>query len=435
MEQTRKHFSQDFLIGKVRDSIVSTIKSPVNISKGVTDTDCLMSALALFSFKFPTMLMFDEHCKMDETLRKNIKTLFGVNKVLSDTGIRERVDLIDPMVLRKPFTKIFALLQRAHVLDQFRFLDNHYIISIDGTGYFSSPAIHCDQCCVKEHKDGSKTYYHQMLSAALVHPEQKVVYPFAPEPILKQDGIEKNDCERNAAKRWLKDFRREHPHLPVIIVADGLSSNAPFIKLLQEHNMHYILVCQEADHKYLVNWLNDADQIDAPLIEAQDGKISRKYQYMHDVPLNSGHLVQVNVLRYWETKAGKTSKWMWVTDLKITKDNIKQIMQGGRSRWRIENETFNTLKNQGYNFEHNYGHGYKNLSTVMAFLMLLAFFIDQVLQRVNKRFCEALARMGSKRTLWERMRVWVQTLNIPSFEALYEAIPRPPPAMSLNNVA
>ena len=82
MEQTRKHFSQDFLIGKVRDSIVSTIKSPVNISKGVTDTDCLMSALALFSFKFPTMLMFDEHCKMDEALRKNIKTLFYIETLL-----------------------------------------------------------------------------------------------------------------------------------------------------------------------------------------------------------------------------------------------------------------------------------------------------------------------------------------------------------------
>jgi hypothetical protein len=199
--------------------------------------------------------------------------------------------------------------------------------------------------------------------------------------------------------------------------------------------MHYILVCQEADHTYLVDWLKCADAVDSPLFETMDGKINRKYQYMHDVPLNSTHAVNVNVLRYWETKGGKTSKWMWITDLKITKDNVKQIMQGGRSRWRIENETFNTLKNQGYNFEHNYGHGYKNLSTAFAFLMLLSFFIDQVLQSVNKRFCEAYKRMTSKRVLWENMRSFLRIFNITSFEALYEAIARPPPPMSLSNIA
>jgi hypothetical protein len=284
---------------------------------------------------------------------------------------------------------------------------------------------------VKEHKNGSKTYYHQMLQAALVHPEQKVVYPFAPEAILKQDGVEKNDCERNAAKRWLEDFRREHPHLPVIIVADGLSSNTPFIKLIQEHKMNYILVCKEADHKYLVDWLANADDKDAPSFTSKDGKISRKYRYMNDVPLNSSHEVYVNVLTYFETIGDKTTKWMWVTDIKINKDNAKQIMKGGRARWRIENETFNTLKNQGYNFEHNYGHGKKNLSTVFAFLMLLSFFIDQVLQAVNKNFCAALVSMCNKKALWEMMRALLKVYNILSFESLYEAIFRPPPAVTL----
>ena len=73
------------------------------------------------------------------------------------------------------------------------------------------------------------TYHHQILAAALVHPEQKVVYLLAPEPILNTDGAEKNDCERNALKRWVKDFRREHTHLKTMIIADGLSSNEPFI--------------------------------------------------------------------------------------------------------------------------------------------------------------------------------------------------------------
>ena len=435
MQKTRKYFSQDLLISKIKKAITDSIK-PVSIRKNgsISDTDCLMSALAMFSFKFPTMLQFDEQYKADEALKQNIANLFGVQQVLSDTSIRERVDLIDPSSLRSSFTRIFALLQRGHLLDHFRFMDQYYLISLDGTGYFSSASINCDQCCIKEHKNGSKTYYHQMLSAALVHPEQKVVYPFAPEPILKQDGIEKNDCERNAAKRWLQEFRREHPHLSVVIVADGLSSNSPFIELLKQYNMHFILVCQEADHRYLMDWVNNADEVDAPSLEIKDGKIGRKYQYMHDVPLNSSSKTTVNVLRYWETKNNQTSKWIWVTDLKINNANVKQIMQGGRARWRIENETFNTLKNQGYNFEHNYGHGYKNLSTVLAFLMLLSFFIDQVLQAVNKRFYAALQHVRAKRILWESMRSVLRTYIIPSFESLYEVIVHPPPPIVLSNI-
>ncbi len=50
-----------------------------------------------------------------------------------------------------------------------------------------------------------------------------------------------------------------------------------------------------------------------------------------------------------------------------------QVMRGGRGRWKIENETFNTLKNQGYQLEHNYGHGQKHLATVFGLLMMLPF--------------------------------------------------------------
>ena len=79
-------------------------------------------------------------------------------------------------------------------------------------------------------------------------------------------------------------------------------------------------------------------------------------------------------------------------------------MRGGRARWKIENETFNTLKNQGYNFEHNYGHGEQNLSVVFAMLMMLAFLVDQTQQLCCALFQAVWAKLGSKRLLWERMR-------------------------------
>ena len=113
------------------------------------------------------------------------------------------------------------------MLKRFVYLDGHYLLSLDGTTYFSSSKIHCSSCLEKHHRNGSVTYSHQLLGATLVHPDLKEVVPLAPEPIIQQDGQAKNDCERNATRRWLKRFRQEHPHLPVIVVEDALSQRPP----------------------------------------------------------------------------------------------------------------------------------------------------------------------------------------------------------------
>lgn len=433
---TRKNFDHAALLATVAEEFqksTETLDLPV-ISKDISHADCLMSALAMFSLKFPSLLKFDKTCNDDKALRHNIHQLYHVAHVPCDTTMRERLDVIHYDVTRTAFTRIFARLQRGNILDDFRFMEKYYLVSLDGTGYFSSAKVHCEQCCVKESKKGEKTYYHQMLSAALVHPDQKVVFPFAPEPIMNSDGSEKNDCERNAAKRWLDDFRREHPHLPVVIIADGLFANSPFLKLLAEYDMRYIIVCKEDDHTYLTDWVKTASSEDAPSMMQEEDGITRHYQWMDKVPLNGSTTLEVSVLRLKETKRKHkkktdetiTTSWMWVTDLPLTKESISTIMKGGRARWKIENETFNTLKNQGYNFEHNYGHGNQYLSTLLAHLMLLAFFIDQCLQILDKSFIAAWKRMGSRIALWERVRSLFIVFRLTSFEQLYQAILHPP---------
>ena len=122
----------------------------------------------------------------------------------SDTALRERLDEVDPRALRRAFTRLFHVLQRGGGLEGFTTLDGHYLLSVDGTGYFSSSRVHCASCCEKHHRDGRTTYYHQMLGAVVVHPKQREVFVLAPEPIVKGDGATKNDCERTAAKRLLR---------------------------------------------------------------------------------------------------------------------------------------------------------------------------------------------------------------------------------------
>ena len=434
MQQTRPQFKHEELLHTIRKSMSIGLKRHHNKpEKGLsyTNIDCLMSGLAVFTFKFPSLLKFDEARAEDSILQQNLTRLFQVEATPCDTHMRSRLDPLPPEVCRPAFQKIFTLLQRGKVLDDFRFFGDHYLVSLDGTGVFSSHDIHCDQCCIKEHRDGSKTYYHQIVAGALVHPDQKVVFPFAPEPIVKEDGDKKNDCERNASKRWIKDFKREHPHLKAVILADGLASNAPFIQMLQENNLRYILVCQEGDHKFLTDWVQNADKEDSPIINGTIPNGEGTYQYMKDVPLNGKEdAPKVTVVRYAEKilkgKKESTRKWMWVTDLNVTPKNIKEFVKGARARWKIENETFNTLKNQGYEFEHNFGHGTQYLTQVFSNLMMLAFLVDQCLQRLNKRFQEALAKCKGKKYLWQRMLHMVNILIIPNFESLYEAIARPP---------
>jgi len=431
MKQTRKYFTQDELISRVRQSLIDSLKGQkiTEVSRSnFSNIDCLMSGLSLFSFKFPSLLKFDQARVGLNTLMKNLKTLFSLDNVPCDTYMRERLDEITPSVCRRSFCNLFTLLQRNKILDHYRFFGDHYLISVDGTGIFSSKNVHCQHCCTKKHRDGTITYHHQILAAALVHPDQKVVFPFAPEPIMKTDGAKKNDCERNALKRWVVDFRREHPHLKGIVLLDGLSANEPCISLLTGQSLSFIIVCKGKDHEYLMDWFKLGDKQDKPSFTETVKGVKHTYKYMKNVPLNdSKKSCRVTVVNFSETKGGKTTNWTWVTDLPVDLKNIREFVKGARARWKIENETFNTLKNQGYEFEHNFGHGEKYLHTVFAHLMLLAFFIDQCLQKVNKRFQEALKVMGSKKGLWQHMLSCLYLCEIPNFESFYHFIAQPPP--------
>src|SRR3954454_9758605 len=114
----------------------------------------------------------------------------------------------------------------------------------------------------------------------------------------------------------------------------------------------------------------------------------------------------------------------WITDLALNADTVWDIMRGGRARWKIENETFNTLKNQGYHLEHNYGHGEQNLSVVLALMMMLAFLVDQVQQLCCPLFQAAWSKMKTKCHLWEEIRHHFRTLLFDSMAELLTALIR-----------
>jgi len=344
----------------------------------------------------------------------------NLSKVPSDTYFRERLDEVEPRYLQTSMNRLIAQLQRGKILEAYRFFDDHYLVSIDGTGYFSSHEIHCESCCVKHHRDGSVTYYHQMLAAVLVHPLEKNVFPLALEAIQKKDGKTKNDCEHEALKRLLQTLKRSHPHLKLMVTLDALYADSSIIRLLQTLNIRFMITARKDDLKYLFEFYEASKK---SLFEQHLNNVHHSYRYVNKLPLNDSHQeCEVNMLEYEEAGMKKKQYFCWVTDMPLKESTVMSVMRGGRARWKIENETFNTLKNQGYQFEHNFGHGYHHLSGVLAYLMFLAFLIDQIQGFCCPYFRSALKKMKRKLYLWNKMRGMFLHYLIDSWEQFYEAI-------------
>jgi hypothetical protein len=424
-KKARKNLSADALFQILRSDF-DRIADRRSGNPTISLADALMSAFAMFSLKDPSLLAFDQrrHDPND-----NFRTIYHIEHVPCDSRMREILDPIHPEDLRPSFATVFRALQRAKALEEFVFLDGCYLLSLDGTGYFSSRTIHCASCLVKHHRNGTVSYSHQLLGATLVHPDFKDVIPLAPEPIIVQDGSTKNDCERNATRRWLGHFRRDHPHLKVIVVEDALSSNAPHLRDLRDANAHFILGVKPGDHAWLFQHLreNDAANRTQALTQTDAGtRVLHHFRWHPNQPLNESNPDElVHVLEYWEVDPdGGVQYFSWITDLALTPDTVYAVMRGGRARWKIENETFNTLKNQGYNLEHNYGHGEQNLSVVLAVMMMLAFLVDQVQQRCCPVFQAAWDKMHTKRHLWEEIRHLFRAFRFASYGTLLEALIR-----------
>lgn len=388
-------------------------------------SDFLMSGFAIFSLRFGSLLQFDEEMRK-EGHRSRLIPIYKIEDVPSDTHFRTVLDEVSSSEIRPAFKKLFSELQKSKHLEGFKFFESQYLLAVDGTEHYTSEKVECDACMKKKtntntEKEGVR-YYHQMLAGSLVHPDLDVVIPLCPEPILKQDGSEKNDSERNALRRFLDQFRNDHPKLPVILTADALHATGPLIRDLKYYDMDYILAVKPGSHQKLFEAIpkwEDRGEMRYFVSEEEIGqKVKKKrmhqFRYMNRTLLNHADVeMSVNFFEYWETTQWadqwgelqeEKKHFSFVTSFTITENNIMQLMRGGRARWKIENETFNTLKNQGYEFEHNFGHGNKNLATNLAYLMFLAFLFDQLQHLGCSQYQKILKRLKRKLYLSNRLR-------------------------------
>ena len=421
----KKHLSFSSLRQRLSEAFTLIVDERQPNKVSITLHDALMSGFACMYFQDPSLLQFQKRLQ-DAQHRNNLATVFGVKEVPKETQMRELIDGVNSDHFRGIFKDIYSRLQRGKHLEQYQVFKDLYYFPIDGSEFFSSKEVHCEQCLIKEHKEKGKTYSHQVLQGGIMHPDCSEVIPFMPEPIINSDGTSKQDCEMNAAKRMIKKVRQEFPQLGLIMGGDALFSKKPIIKEVLELRMHYLFAAKPTDHKYLMEWLAAYPALYEMRATDEKGR-EHHYEWMNEVPLTAEkNSVMVNFLRCTITrtnKAGATEilyRNSWVTDLCVSTENIRTLVETGRCRWKNENECFNVMKNHGYCMEHNYGHGTKNLAFNFYLLTLLAFFFHQIFELTDRQYQACRLKFGSKKNLWETLRSYIRIIIFDTWEALLE---------------
>lgn len=392
--------------------------------------DAVMSGFACMYFQDPSLKAFQERLQDDKQMN-NLRTIFNVAVIPGDTQLRTLVDELDSETFRPIFSDVFTRLQRGKLLEQYQLIPGYYYAAMDGSQYFSSNNIHCENCLVTRHGNGTTTYSHKVLMSAIMHPSLRQVIPLMPEEIRNFDGSNKQDCETNAAKRLLPKIKKDHPKLKLIIGGDDIYSRQPIICTVLENGWHYLFVAKPKSHPLMMRYLEDQTMGTKRIVDDK-GNI-HLYEWLNRVPLNGNvETVDVNYFSYKKISvdaAGNEKikfRNSWVTDIEVTEDNVEKLVQGGRCRWKIENECFNTLKNQGYHIEHNYGHGEKNLCFNFLLLTLISFYFHQALELSDKLFQACRTKFGSKWHMWETLRAYIKILVFDSWEQLLDFALDPP---------
>jgi hypothetical protein len=393
-------------------------------------SDAVSSAFSIFFTQSPSFL---EHQRLMSKMKKknNASSLFKISKIPCDNQIRKLLDPVPAATVYPVYRTIYQWLKEQKVLDKFLYLEREILIALDGTEYFSSKKINCPHCNSRNHRNGTTTYFHGCVIPAIVSPNMKQVISLEPEFIKKQDGDKKQDCENAAVKRWLnRNLQKEGDH-PVTLLGDDLYSRQPICELALLKNYNFIFVCRETSHKTLYEWLEFLDKNDEVKILAKPEWNGREnliyhYRYVNGVPLKDGDdSLQVNwcELMVINQKTQKvTYHNSWITNHQINDNNLENIVKAGRSRWKIENEGNNILKNHGYNLEHNFGHGQDNLCELLLSLNLLAFLFHSVLELVNSTYQKVRELLVTRRSFFNDICTLLKYFWFEDWQNLFDFI-------------
>ena len=378
-----------------------------------TMADIALSAFAVFFTQCPSFLSFQQNMEKVQG-QNNARSLFQVGRVPSDNHIRQTLDPVAPHHLFGLFDDLHRAFDQAGLLEGMRAVQNTRLLALDATGYFSSQSqtIHCPNCSCLQHADGKTTHFHSAITPVIVSPGHRQVVPLRPEFITPQDGQVKQDCEINAAKRWLAAHAERYATGNDTVLGDDLYAHQPFCRQVLLHGFHFLFTCKPTSHAHLSSWveaLQPGRQWHTLKLRVK-GKANRweqhQYRWANAVPLtDADDALKVNWCDVTITDEQGAVRYRngFITDWTVTADNVAGLVAAGRARWKIENENNNVLKNRGYHLEHNFGHGKKHLASLLATMNLLAFGLHTLLELTEESYRLIRAAVGARRKFFQHL--------------------------------
>lgn len=387
-------------------------------------SDAVNSAMSMFFMQSQSFLAHHQAMSGKRQGKQNLQTLFEVKEVPSDNQIRNLLDPLKPTEFAPQYEWIWQQLSRLGGLQAYQTSLGTRLIALDGMVYHSSTEISCACCSTRQDRAGKTHYYHATLLPLMVQPGLEHVLTCFPEMITPQDGAEKQDCERNAGKRWLSRWSHLFAPHSITYLGDDLFCNQPFCEEVIAHKQYFIFVCKPDSHVELYRWLaalTPEERIQRRW-NGKHGEIWR-WQWVNQVPLRAGDdalLVNWCDLQITHEASGHILYHnSWVTNHQLQAHCVEDVCTFGRTRWKIENEGINVLKRKGYHVEHNFGHGSHYLAQVFLVLNLLAFLLHTAMHLVDDLYQFLRQALHTRVIFFNDLRALCRYHTFPDWNALW----------------
>jgi hypothetical protein len=429
--QEQPPYSFDQLMAEFKWLIKTLPDKRRGTNKSYSIIDAALGAFAVFFMQFPSFLSHQSKMYAVKGI-SNAQSLFQIDKIPSDNQIRNLLDPIAPTKITPMFDSVFNGLNSMGYFEHYRnTINKTVLIALDGVNYFSSSKIHCNKCNVRRHKNGKIGYYHYAVTPVIVAPKNPRVISLPPEFISPQPNYNKQDGEHAAVKRWLKEHGRKYKELKITILGDDLYSHQPICEAIKQEGFHFLLTCKPDSHTTLyaeVGSRETAGDVKKMQFKRITGIRVKKvmvdtYRFANAVALrNTDDSLLVNWCELTTTNEADEIVFInsYITDHQINSDNVIDVVNSGRTRWKIENENNNVLKNHGYNLEHNFGHGKCYLSQLLLTFNLLAFLFHTVLSIMDVKYQTLREKLPTRKMFFDHIKALTTYLFFDNWDALLQ---------------